>query len=130
MSCGVGHRRGLDPVLLWLGHRPAGVAPIRPHISICHRCGPKKQKKKKKECFHLFLSSPGLIVLNKKFLSSLGLIAEEVPVVAQQITNPTSIHEDAGSIPGLLSGLRIPHCCELWCRSQMLLSSGLAVAVV
>ena len=24
-----------------------------------------------------------------------------VPVVAQQLTNPTSIHEDAGSIPGL-----------------------------
>ena len=25
----------------------------------------------------------------------------EVPVVAQQLTNPTSIHEDSGSIPGL-----------------------------
>ena len=24
-----------------------------------------------------------------------------VPVVAQQLTNPTSIHEDKGSIPGL-----------------------------
>ena len=24
--------------------------------------------------------------------------------------NPTSIHEDAGSIPGLLSGLRIQYC--------------------
>ena len=24
-----------------------------------------------------------------------------VPVVAQRLTNPTSIHEDAGSIPGL-----------------------------
>ena len=24
-----------------------------------------------------------------------------VPVVAQQVTNPTSIHEDVGSIPGL-----------------------------
>ena len=28
MSCGVGHRRGLDLVLLWC--RPAAVAPIRP----------------------------------------------------------------------------------------------------
>ena len=23
MSCGVGHRQGSDPVLLWLWHRPA-----------------------------------------------------------------------------------------------------------
>ena len=32
MSCGVGHRCGLDPalVLLWLWCRPAAVAPIRP----------------------------------------------------------------------------------------------------
>ena len=30
MSCGVGCRRGLDPSLLWLWHRPAAIAPIRP----------------------------------------------------------------------------------------------------
>ena len=30
MSCGVGHRCGLDPALLWLWHRPAAVALIRP----------------------------------------------------------------------------------------------------
>ena len=29
-----------------------------------------------------------------------------------------------------LSGLRIHHCCELWCRSQMQLRSRVAVAVV
>ena len=28
MSCGIGHRRGLDLVWLWLGCRPAAVAPI------------------------------------------------------------------------------------------------------
>ena len=27
-----------------------------------------------------------------------------------------------------LSGLRIQHCCELWCRSQMQLGSDVAVA--
>ena len=27
------------------------------------------------------------------------------------------------------SGLRVRHCCELWCRSQMQLGSGVAVAV-
>ena len=29
----------------------------------------------------------------------------------------------------LLSGLRIRHCLELWCRSQTRLGSGIAVAV-
>ena len=28
MSCGVGRRCGLDLASLWLGHRPAAVAPI------------------------------------------------------------------------------------------------------
>ena len=30
MSCGVGHRHGSGPELLWLRYRPAAVAPIRP----------------------------------------------------------------------------------------------------
>ena len=30
MRCGVGHRCGLDPVLLWLWHRLAATAPIEP----------------------------------------------------------------------------------------------------
>ena len=30
MSCGVGRRRGLDLVLLWLWHRPEAIAPIQP----------------------------------------------------------------------------------------------------
>ena len=29
VSCGVGGRRGLDPVLLWLWRRVAALAPIR-----------------------------------------------------------------------------------------------------
>ena len=33
------------------------------------------------------------------------------------------------SLP-LLSGLRIWHCCELWCRSKKQLGSGVAVVVV
>ena len=43
--------------------------------------------------------------------------------------NLTRISEDAGSIPASLSGLRIWHCHELWCRSQTQLGSGVAVAV-
>ena len=30
MSCGIGHRRGSDPMLLWLWRRLVGTAPIRP----------------------------------------------------------------------------------------------------
>ena len=30
VSCGVGRRRGSNPVLLWLWRRPAATAPIRP----------------------------------------------------------------------------------------------------
>ena len=30
MSCGVGRRHGLELALLWLWHRPAAVALIRP----------------------------------------------------------------------------------------------------
>ena len=30
MSCGVGCRRGSDPMLLWLWHRSAATAPIGP----------------------------------------------------------------------------------------------------
>ena len=55
-----------------------------------------------------------------------------VPVVAQQVNNPTSIHEDVSLIPGLiqwgpksrcagvraLSGLRIRHCLEQQHRGQ------------
>ena len=30
MSCGVGNRHSLDPVLLWLWCRPAAATPIQP----------------------------------------------------------------------------------------------------
>ena len=51
-------------------------------------------------------------------------------MTAQWLTNPTRNHKFAGSIPGPLRGLRIRHCRELWCRLQMRLRSGVAVAVV
>ena len=50
VSCGVGHRLGSDPKLLWLQHRPAAAAWIQPlaweppyaaHVAL------KKKKKKR-----------------------------------------------------------------------------------
>ena len=53
-----------------------------------------------------------------------------VLVVAQQVKNPTSDHEDEGSIPGLAQWVEDPVCCEVWCRSQIQLGSHVAAAVV
>ena len=50
MSCGVGHRCGLDPVLLWGWHRPAATAPIRPLAwESPYASGVALKRKKKKE---------------------------------------------------------------------------------
>ena len=55
MSCGVGHRQGLDPTLLWLWHRPVATAPIKPlaweplYASGAAQEEAKSQKAKKKE---------------------------------------------------------------------------------
>ena len=57
MSCGVGRRRGSDLALLWLWHRPAATAPIRPlawepspamGMALENTKNTKKKKKKKK----------------------------------------------------------------------------------
>ena len=52
MSCAVGHRRGLDPELLWLWHRPAATALIRPLAwEPPYAAGAALEKtKKKKQC--------------------------------------------------------------------------------
>ena len=54
MSCGIGHRYGSAPVLLWLWHRLAAVAPIGPlawEPPYAAGVALKRQKdKKKKKC--------------------------------------------------------------------------------
>ena len=52
MSCGVGRRRGSDPVLLWLWCRLAATVPIRPlgwEPPYAMRAAPEKTKTRKKE---------------------------------------------------------------------------------
>ena len=56
MSCGIGCRLGSDPALLWLWHRPAAAAPIRPlaweppyAAGVALEKAKKKKKKKKKK---------------------------------------------------------------------------------
>ena len=49
--------------------------------------------------------------------------------MAQRLTNLTRIHEDEVRSLASLRGLGIPHCHELWCRSQMWLGSRMDVAV-
>ena len=51
-----------------------------------------------------------------------------VLIMAQQVMNLTSIHEDSGSLASL-RGLRISCDHELWCRLQMQLGSCVAVPV-
>ena len=49
VSCGVGHRLSLCPALLWLWHRPAATAPIRPlawEPPYAVDAAPEKEKKR------------------------------------------------------------------------------------
>ena len=52
MSCGVGHRLGSDPVLLWLRRRPAAITWIRPlawELPYATEAAPEKAKRQKKK---------------------------------------------------------------------------------
>ena len=59
-----------------------------------------------------------------------NVLREGVPIVAQwKVICLASMRPQVQSLASL-SGLRIQRCRELWCRSQMWLGSGVAVAVL
>ena len=78
-------------------------SPHSPGTSICCGYSPKKQNNNSNNnnnCHSSTSSSCGSVEMN-----------------------PTNIHEDTSLILASLSGLRIWHCHELWCRSQIRLRS-------
>ena len=82
VNCGVGHRHGSDPRLLWLRHRLVATAPIGalPGKFYIPWLWPyKRQKDKKKKNLDMF----------------------RLPVVAEWLMNPTRNYEVADLIPGL-----------------------------
>ena len=88
MSCGVGHRRGLDPALLQLWCRPAAVALIQPLAwEPPYTTGAAQENGKNTQKKDTFIG---------------------VPVVAQWLTNLTRNHELSGLIPGLAQWVKDP----------------------
>ena len=137
MSCGVGGRRGLDPVLLWLWHRPAATAPIGPPAwePPC-AVGSALEKDKKKENLICVLMdaaigwySVGDAPYNQEAGSTQLTVTEGQVVwyhrcpswmretkirppqsshLGSVVTNPTSVPEDLGLIPGFARWAKDP----------------------
>ena len=75
VSCGVGCRRGLDPALLWLWHRPVATAPIGPLAwdppyakgAALEKTKEKKKKRRRMFCLCFLLGVLWFFVLSLGF---------------------------------------------------------------
>ena len=77
-----------------------------------------------------WLSFPSFWFPTPRLLCKRILPVSGIPVVAQwQWIRPVSMRTQVRS-PVLLSGLRLQHCRELWCRLQMQLGSRVAVSTM
>ena len=84
MNCGVGHKLGLDPTLLWLWRRPAAVAPIRPltwkppyAVGVAQKM---TKKKKKKSNFRLF-QKVGIVSFVKYIMSLILVMMTDILLI-------------------------------------------------
>ena len=71
MSCGIGRRRSSHPMLLWLWHRQAAVAPIQPlawalsYATDTALKRPKEKKNKTSTDTSAHILSAGLLTITK-----------------------------------------------------------------
>ena len=102
MSCGIGHRHGSDPELLWLWHRLVATAPIRTLAwESPDAKGAALEKAKRPKNLKIKKSNSQKNGNNSNVLQKVNGYLFGVPVVTQWLTNPTRNHEVVGSIPGL-----------------------------
>ena len=132
MNSGVGCRLSSDLALLWLWCRPAVVAQIRPlawELPYAASVALKSQKNRLWEESVLFcLSLKNRVDWNLERLELYSKMSKNngVPVVAQWSIRLGTTRFQVRSL-SLFTGLRIWRCCELWCKSQTRLGSGVAV---
>ena len=82
---------------------------IPQHFSVCHNNS------------DITSSSEILMILDNFFLFDKTFLNLVFPPQLSGLRTQHSVCEDASLTLASLSGLGIWHCCQLWCRSQMLL---------